>query len=86
MKNEKLNVMEKIAMIWTLPLAIVVSAILIVISIAVFLTRVVFVYSGTAGSAIWIISQIREKWNTKQWSNLRRRDQQIAEVDKIVKS
>jgi hypothetical protein len=86
MKNEKLNVMEKIAMIWTLPLAIVVSAILIVISIAVFLTRVVFVYSGTAGSAIWIISQIREKWNAKQWSNLRRRDQQIAEVDKIVKS
>lgn len=86
MKNEKLNVMEKIAMIWTLPLAIVISAILIAISIAVFLTRVVFVYSGTAGSAIWIISQIREKWNTKQWSKLRRRDQQIAEVDKIVKS
>ena len=86
MKNEKLNVMEKIAMIWTLPLAIVISAILITISIAVFLTRFVFVYSGTAGSAIWIISQIREKWNTKQWSKLRRRDQQIAEVDKIVKS
>jgi hypothetical protein len=86
MKNEQLNIMEKIAMIWTLPLAIVVSAILIAISIVVYLIRVVFVYSGTAGSAIWIISQIREKWNAKQWSNLRRRDQQIAEVDKSVKS
>ena len=86
MKNEQLNIMEKIAMIWTLPLAIVVSAISIVISIVVFLIRVVFVYSGTAGSAIWIISQMRKKWNAKQWENLRRRDQQIAEVDKIVKS
>lgn len=86
MKNEKLNIMGKIAMIWTLPLAIVISAILIVMSITVYLIRVVFVYSGTAGSAVWIISKMREKWNAKQWSNLRRRDQQIAEVDKSVES
>ena len=86
MKNEQLNIMEKIAMIWTLPLAIVISAALITISIAVYLLRVVFVYSGTAGSAIWIVNKIRETWNAKQWSNLRRRDQQIAEVDNIMKS
>lgn len=86
MKNEQLNIMEKIAMIWTLPLAIVISAALIVISITVFLLRVVFVYSGTAGSAIWIVNKIREKWNAKQWANLRRRDQQTAELDKIVNS
>jgi hypothetical protein len=86
MKNEQLNIMEKIAMIWTLPLAIVISAALIAVSITVYLLRVVFVYSGTAGSAIWIVNKIRETWNAKQWANLRRRDQQTAELDKIVNS
>ncbi len=86
MKNEQLNIMEKIAMIWTLPLAIVISAALIAVSITVFLLRVVFVYSGTAGSAIWIVNKIREKWNAKQWANLRRRDKQMSDLDQLINS
>jgi hypothetical protein len=85
MKFQKLNIMEKIAMIWTTPMAFVVAVVLIAVSVIVYLLRVVFVYSGTAGAAIWYVSAIREKWIANKWDQLRKYDAQSAMLDKNVK-
>lgn len=85
MKNENLTIMEKIAMIWTLPLAVVITVVLITVSIAFYLLRVVFVFSGTAGSAIWIISKIKQRWKTHQWNKIKERDGVSSTIDSMTK-
>jgi hypothetical protein len=85
MKTYELNVMEKIAMIWTLPLAVVITVVLITVSIAVYLLRVVFIFSGTAGSAIWIIDKIKQRWKSHQWNKIRERDGLSSTIDSMSK-
>jgi len=85
MKTYKLNIMEKIAMVWTLPLAVVITVVLITISIAVYLLRVVFIFSGTAGSAIWIIDKIKQRWKSHQWNKIRERDGVSSTIDSMSK-
>jgi hypothetical protein len=85
MKSYELNVMEKIAMIWTLPLAVVITVVLITVSIAVYLLRVVFIFSGTAGSAIWIIGKIKQRWKSHQWNKIRERDGVSSTIDSMTK-
>jgi hypothetical protein len=77
--------MEKIAMVWTLPLAVVITVVLITISIAVYLLRVVFIFSGTAGSAIWIIDKIKQRWKSHQWNKIRERDGVSSTIDSMSK-
>jgi len=85
MKTYKLNIMEKIAMVWTLPLAVVITVVLITISIAVYLLRVVFIFSGTAGSAIWIIDKIKQRWKSHQWNKIKERDVVSSTIDSMSK-
>lgn len=85
MKTYELNLMEKIAMIWTLPLAVIITIVLIAASITVYVLRVIFIFSGTAGAAIWIIDKIKQRWKSHQWNKIRERDGLSSTIDSMTK-
>lgn len=69
-----MKTIEWIAMIWTLPIAIVVLALFGVISLFHTLFRFVFYYSGTAGAAFYIASTMRTKMSNFEWAKIARDD------------
>lgn len=85
MKSENLTIMAIIAMIWTIPLAIVFTVIFFIVSCVIYLIRLVLVFSGTAESAIWIIDKIKQRWKSHQWNKLKKQDGVISTIDSMMK-
>lgn len=85
MKSENLTIMGIIAMIWTIPLAIVLTILFLTVSIAVYLVKLILVFSGTAESAIWIIEKIKQRWKTHQWNKIKQRDGVLSTIDSMMK-
>ena len=76
MKNQniKMKTIEWIAMIWTLPIAIVVLAGFGIITLIHTSFRIVLFYSGTAGAGYYIASTMRKKMSNFEWAKIARDD------------
>lgn len=80
-----MNTIEKIAMIWTLPAMIVLAVAGFVIASIVYVIRLIFVFSGTAGAGIYIIKKIRKTFQSWEWQTIEKRDILMSEIDKMTK-
>lgn len=81
-----MKTIEKIAVLWTAPLFLVAIIALGVLSTIIYLFKILWVYSGTAGASIAMVGAIRKQFNSKSWERLKRRDRLMAELDRKVKN
>jgi fatty acid desaturase len=81
-KMEKLNFWEKMAMLWVLPIAVALVIVITALSAAIWLAKVVLVYSGTAGALGWIVGQIEARYKASKWARLKKEDAQLAEFER----
>jgi hypothetical protein len=81
----KMNTIEKIAMVWTLPAMIILAIIGFIAASIIYLIRAIFVFTGTAGASIHIVKTIRKKFQSWQWNAIMERDAMIAEIDQMTK-
>lgn len=79
MKN--LSISEKIALIWTIPIVLLIIVGAAIYSVLKFTFAVVFVKSGTAGSMSFIFLKIKSSFITKQFDKFRREDSILANFD-----
>lgn len=81
-----MKIIEKIAIIWVAPLFLVAIIALGILSTIIYLLKIVWVYSGTAGASITIIQGIRKRFNAAKWARLQRTDSLMADIDKKIKN
>jgi hypothetical protein len=79
---EKLNVIEKIAMLWVIPIAVAAVAFLTITGAAIWLLRAVLVYSGTIGALGWLAKEMQNRYKRSQWAKLKREDKEMRDFDK----
>ena len=81
---KKLNIIEKISLIWTIPISIVAIIIIAILTLTIYVSKIVLVYSGTAGSLQMIFEQIRTQNIKNQWSKIRKSDFIQSQFDKNI--
>lgn len=79
---EKLNMMEKLALLWVVPIAVAAVVFLTTTGAAIWLLRAVFVYTGTAGALGWMATQIQNRYKRSQWAKLKKEDAQMHEFER----
>ena len=81
-----MKIIEKIAIIWVAPLFLAGIIALGLISTIIYLLKMVWVYSGTAGASIMLVQGIRKRFNAAKWTKLQRTDKLMADIDRKVKN
>lgn len=81
---KKLNIIEKISLIWTIPISTVAIITIAISTLIIFIFKVVLVYSGTAGSLEYLFDQIRKQNIKKQWSKIRKSDFIQSQFEKNI--
>ena len=81
---KKLNIIEKISLIWTIPISIVAIIIIAILTLTIYVSKIVLVYSGTAGSLQMIFEQIRTQNMKNQWSKIRKSDFIQSQFEKNI--
>lgn len=81
-----MKVIEKIAIIWVAPLFLAGIIALGAISTVLYLLKIVWVYSGTAGASMTLIRGIRKQFNAAKWKRLQKTDELMAEIDRKIKN
>jgi hypothetical protein len=81
---KKLNIIEKISLIWTIPISTVAIITIAILTLAIYISKIVLVYSGTAGSLQMIFEQIRTQNIKNQWSKIRKSDFIQSQFEKNI--
>lgn len=76
--------MEKFALVWTAPVTLAVVIAISIVTLVVYLFKVVFVYSGTIGAAQYLFNDIQKKIKERQFKKIRREDKFQAEFDRAI--
>jgi len=76
--------MEKFALVWTAPVTLAVVIAISIVTLIVYLFKVVFVYSGTIGAAQYLFNDIQKKIKERQFKKIRREDKFQAEFDRAI--
>ncbi len=91
MKNNKipkikstLTIKEKIAMIWTFPLMLIVFSILAIISISAYLLVLMFNLSGTNGASIYLFDQVKLKIIGMKLKKLIKEDEKLHKFETMI--
>lgn len=81
-----MKTIEKIAIIWVAPLFLAGIIAIGIISTIIYLVKMVWVYSGTAGASIMMVREIRRKFNAAKWARLQKTDSLMADIDRKIKN
>lgn len=81
-----MKIIEKIAIIWVAPLFLVAIIALGALSTIIYLLKMIWVYSGTAGASIMLVKGIRKRFNAAKWTRLQQTDKLMADIDRKVKN
>ena len=81
-----MKTIEKIAIIWVAPLFLAGIIAIGIISTIIYLLKMVWVYSGTAGASIMLVREIRRKFNAAKWARLQKTDSLMADIDRKIKN
>lgn len=81
-----MKTIEKIAVIWVAPLFAIAIVALGIISTIIYLLKIVWVYSGTAGASIMMVQGIRKRFNAAKWKRLQKTDSLMADIDRKIKN
>ena len=81
-----MKTIEKIALFWTAPLFAIAIIGLGIVSTVLYLFKLIWVYSGTAGASIKLVREVRKNFNRSKWRRLQKTDAMMAEIDKKVKN
>lgn len=81
-----MKTIEKIAVIWVAPLFLLAIIAIGIVSTIIYLLKLIFVFSGTAGAATKMISAVRQRFNAAKWERLQRHDALMAELDRKIKN
>ena len=81
---KKLNIIEKISLIWTIPISMVAIITISISTLIIYIFKIVLVYSGTAGSLQYLFDQIRKQNIKKQWSKIRKNDFIQSQFEKNI--
>lgn len=81
---KKLNIIEKISLIWTIPISIVAIVTIAILTLTIYVSKIVLVYSGTAGSLQMIFDQIRKQNIKNQWAKIRKSDFIQSQFEKNI--
>lgn len=81
-----MKTIEKIAIIWVAPLFFAGIIAIGIISTIIYVLKMVWVYSGTAGASIMMVREIRKKFNAAKWERLQKTDSFMADIDRKVKN
>lgn len=76
--------MEKFALVWTAPVTLAVVIAISIVTLVVYLFKVVFVYSGTIGAAQYLFNDIQKKIKERQFKKIRREDKFQAEFERAI--
>jgi len=76
--------MEKFALVWTAPVTLAVVIAISILTLLIYLLKVVFVYSGTIGAAQYLFNDIQKKIKERQFKKIRREDKFQAEFDRAI--
>jgi hypothetical protein len=76
---------EKIAIIWVAPMFLVGIIAIGIVSTILYLLKLIWVFSGTAGASMTMVSAIRKRFNAAKWERLKKTDSMLAEIDRKVK-
>ena len=81
-----MKTIEKIAIIWVAPLFAIAIVALGILSTIIYLLKIVWVYSGTAGASIILVQGIRKRFNAAKWKRLQKTDSLMADIDRKIKN
>jgi hypothetical protein len=81
-----MKTIEKIAIIWVAPLFLAGIIAIGIVSTIIYLLKMVWVYSGTAGASIMLVREIRRKFNAAKWARLQKTDSLMADIDRKIKN
>ena len=81
-----MKTIEKIAVVWVAPLFLIGIIAIGIVSTVVYLLKLVWVYTGTAGASIMMVQGIKKRFNAAKWRRLQKTDAMMAKVDRAVKN
>jgi hypothetical protein len=81
-----MKTIEKIAIIWVAPLFLAGIIAIGIVSTIIYLVKMVWVYSGTAGASIMMVREIRKNFNQAKWKRLQKTDSLMADIDRKIKN
>lgn len=81
-----MKTIEKIAVIWVAPLFAIAIVALGILSTIIYLLKIIWVYSGTAGASIMMVQGIRKRFNAAKWKRLQKTDSLMADIDRKIKN
>jgi hypothetical protein len=76
-----LSLIEKISLIWSIPLTSALILLSFIYSTVKFLLQAVFVYSGTAGSMSFLFIKMKQTSLRKIWKRIEDEDSMIKNFD-----
>jgi hypothetical protein len=76
-----LSLIEKISLIWSIPLTSALILLAFIYSTVKFLLQAVFVYSGTAGSMSFLFIKMKQTSLRKIWKRIEDEDSMIKNFD-----
>lgn len=76
-----LSLVEKIALIWSIPLTIVLIVVSLIYSIVKYCLQAAFVYSGTAGSMSFLFIKMKQSSVRKIWKRIEEEDSILSNFD-----
>lgn len=81
-----MKTIEKIAVIWTAPLFAIAIVGLGVVSTFLYLLKLIWYFSGTAGASIMLVREVRKNFNRAKWRRLQKTDSLMADIDRKIKN
>jgi len=79
-----LSAIEKISILWTAPLTLAVVILLSILTLIIYIFKVIFVFSGTIGSLQYIFGMILEEIKKRKFEKLRRQDSEFSRFESLV--
>jgi len=81
-----MKTIEKIALFWTAPLFAIAIVGLGIVSTVLYLLKLIWYFSGTAGASIMLVREVRKNFNRAKWRRLQKTDSLMADIDRKIKN
>jgi hypothetical protein len=82
----QLSAIEKIAILWAAPITLVVVISISILTLLIYLFKVVVVLSGTLAAVQYLFGEVQAKVKERQFKRLRNKDKVQAKFDDLVNS
>lgn len=81
-----MKTIEKIALFWTAPLFAIAIVGLGIVSTVLYLLKLIWYFSGTAGASIMLVREVRKNFNRAKWRRLQKTDSLMADIDRKIQN